>query len=633
MAKRRKKSRRSTRSSRNKERTSSVASNVLYDNENYVAQIGILKKKIKDYQYVIDNFKDLILQTTSKVHNIESDGKGLITYLQNCIQSKDKDIDGLKQNLSTLLRRMNEKHKEHNKIVVSLRLEIEAIEEKLNSEKAVLTGKVESLENFSVERAQLQYKTTEIQNLIEETLKLNKSIYHEKDLELTVSQDQLFKEMLSRVSHLASEFRIGTEKRINKTERRTLEYNYKLNDKLANLSNRISHIMGKNKSYKQATRQLKHDINVLQEVRDEMHKNWLNHLKSLKDSISNCLEKEQRLSSMMKSFTTDKLIDSMNNNLFDEQIKYISTKEAQLNDDLQTLRSKYEHTLCQCEEYMDLKNKELYRLKQLIKARKSLCQLVYDCKTALQEAYEMLEPENAMKLNLSERIQRHDHLLTAFFILIYTCDQLISRITPYQIGDFRLNQITRSIPSSSIKQSSCGNKVMFSNSLHTFSSSSLAKSDNQTRKFSSNNNESSGSLLDSCGNDRDSTSDFPLALKFGLKPIDDAKQNISTNLIKELSKCSRQSVRRTNTPVLHSIAVQTDSLFASHKQPSNLCKKRSLNKTYFVRSSRGILQLPLINSTILAPKEDYDELYRFNIQSTYKHKSPILPSLYKLAKM
>lgn len=132
----------------------------------------------------------------------------------------------------------------------------------------------------------------------------------------------------------------------------------------------------------------------------------------------------------------------------------------------------------------------------------------------------------------------------------------------------------------------------------------------------------------------DSTSNFPLALKFGLEPIDDVKQNISTtNLIKELSKCSRQSLRRTNTPVLHSIAVQTDSLFASHKQPSNLCKKRSLNKACFARISRGILQLPLINSTILAPKEDYDELYRFNQQSTYKHKSPILPSLYKLARM
>lgn len=40
----------------------------------------------------------------------------------------------------------------------------------------------------------------------------------------------------------------------------------------------------------------------------------------------------------MKSFTSDKTIDSMNNDLFDEQIKYISTKEIRLNDDLQTLR-------------------------------------------------------------------------------------------------------------------------------------------------------------------------------------------------------------------------------------------------------------------------------------------------------
>lgn len=61
-------------------------------------------------------------------------------------------------------------------------------------------------------------------------------------------------------------------------------------------------------------------------------------LKSLKGSVSNCLEKEQKLSSIMKSFTSDKTIDSMNNDLFDEQIKYISTKEIRLNDDLQTLR-------------------------------------------------------------------------------------------------------------------------------------------------------------------------------------------------------------------------------------------------------------------------------------------------------
>ncbi|CAH8477663.1 unnamed protein product [Schistosoma turkestanicum] len=527
---------------------------------------------------------------------------------------------------------MGEKYQEHNKIVVSLRLEIEAIEEKLNSEKAVLTGKVESLENFSVERAELHKKTTEIENLIEETFKLNKSQYHEKDLELTVCQDQLFKEMLSRVSHLADEFRIGTEKRVNRTERRTLEYNCQLNEKLANLSSKISHIMGKNKSYKQATKKLKHDVNVLQDIRNQMHKNWSDQLKTLKSSISNCLEKEEKLSSIMEPLTTDKKIDKINNDSFDEQIKYIGTTEIKLNEDLQTLRSKYEHTLFQYEESINQKNKELHRLKQLIQARNRLCQLVFDCKTAFWEAYEMLKPENATKLNLTERIQRHDHLLTAFFILLYTCDQLISRITPYQIGDFRLSKITKSMPSLSIKQSSHGNKILFSDSLNTFSRTSLVKSDIQIRELSSKDNESNRSLSDSCGKDYNSMLDLPLASEFGLEPIDDTKQNHSiTNLLKELSKCSRQSVRRTNTPVTYSIAVQTD--FESIKQSSNLCKQKNLNKTCLIRSNRGILQLPLINSTILAPKEVYSELYRFNIPLTYKHKSPILPSLHKLAKM
>ncbi|KAK4469704.1 hypothetical protein MN116_007229 [Schistosoma mekongi] len=628
MAKRRKKSRKQGNSPRKKDKNSKVSSLDTYSSEVFGTQIKTLKRKIKNYEYLIDTLKDFILHVTLKVHSSDTDAVGLTTYLRNCIDNKDKDIDILKQNLVSLNGRMSEKQKEHNKIVVTLRLEIEAIEEKLNSEKAVLTGKVESLENLSVERVQLQSKTIEIENLIEETTKLNKFRYHEKDLELTVSQDQLFKEMLSRVSHLAEEFRIGTEKRVNKTERRTLEYSYILNEKLSNLSNKILDIMGKNSSYKQAIKQIKHDINVLQDIRDQMHKDWLDRLQSLKVSISNCLEKERKLSSIIESLTINKEFDLLNNHFLDEQINCINLKEIKLNEDLQTLRNKYEHILFQYEEYMDMNNKEVDRLKQLIQARNRLCQLVCDCKTALWEAYEMLETEYATKLSLTERIQRQDHLLTAFFILLYTCDQLVSRITPYEIGDFRLNYITSSIPSASIKQSSRGNNVMYSNSGHTFSSTPLAKSDKQTRK-SSENSEPNGIM----GDDSNSISDFPLASEFGLEPVDSTKQNISTiNLLKELSKYSRRSGRRTNTPILRSVAVQTE-LFTSKEQLSKSYKQKNLDKLCFIRSNRGILQLPMLNSTVLAPKEDYDSLYRFNIRPTTMDKSPLLPSLHKLAKM
>ncbi|TNN08874.1 hypothetical protein EWB00_006823 [Schistosoma japonicum] len=438
--------------------------------------------------------------------------------------------------------------------------------------------------------------------------------------------------MLSRISHLAEKFRIGTEKRINKTERRTLEYSYILNEKLSNLSNKILDIMGKNKSYKQATNQLKHDINVLQDISDQMHKDSSDRLQSLKVSISNCLEKEQKLSSLMESLTISKNIDLLNNDLFDEQIKCINLKESKLTEDLQTLRNKYEHALFQYEEYMNMNNKQVNRLKQLIQARNHLCQLVCDCKTALWEAYEMLETEYATKLSLTERIQRQDHLLTAFFILLYTCDQLVSRITPYEIGDFRLNYITSSIPSASIKQSSRGNNVMYSDSGHTFSSTPLAKSDIQTRK-SSENNESNGMIRDLFENDHNLISDFPLASEFGLEPVDSTKQNSFTvNLLKELSKYSRRSGRRTNTPILRSVAVQTE-LFMSREQSPNSYKQKKLDKLCFIRSNRGVLQLPMLNTKVLAPKEDYDSLYRFNIKPTIRDKSPLLPSLHKLAKM
>ncbi|CAH8503093.1 unnamed protein product [Heterobilharzia americana] len=473
-----------------------------------------------------------------------------------------------------------------------------------------------------------------MEKLIEETRTENKLKYHEKDLKLTVTQDQLFKEMLHKVSYLSEEFRIATEKRVNKTERKTLEINYTLNEKLIILSNKMLYIIGKNKSYQQATQQLKYDVHVLQDIRNEMHKKWLNQLQSLKNSISNCLKKEQRLCSIMEIFLTNENIHPLNLDIFFyEQIKNMNMKEVKLTEEVKTLRSKHDHTLSRYEEYKHLRNEELHRLKQLIQARNHLCQLVIDCKTALQQACEMCEPESAVKLNLTERIQRHDHLLTAFFILIYTCDQLISRITPYQIGDFRLNRITTNVPSASTKQSFGRNRVMFSDSVYPISTSSLAKSDSRTRNaLSGKSNSEDSSYLEFAEKDHFPHSEFPLASEFGLEPMDPKKPSTVTNiLLKELSKCSRQSERRTTTPIVHSVAVQTEPLYGNTLK-SKKFKEKIPSELVHLRNNRGVLQLPFINSTVIAPKESYDELYTFNIRPTYKQKSPTLPSLYQLAK-
>nr|CAH8841328.1 unnamed protein product [Trichobilharzia regenti] len=639
MVRKKTKSRRSTNSPRKSGRHSNASNKESYDPKVYEVQITTLKKKTKEYQYVIDSLKDLNSQLSLQFEKDGLEGEGLIGYIQNCIQHKDQDISELKENLSALCSRMNEKQLEHNNIVAKLRFEIEAVEEKLNSEKAVLTGKIASLEDLYVERAQLHTKTIEMENLIGETRKINKFKYHEKDLELTVTQDQLYKEMLRKLSHLAEEFRIATEKRVNKTERRTLESNYTLNEKLSCLSTEMLNIMGKNKSYKQATKQLKHDVHVLRDVRNEMHKNWSNQIQSLKHSISNCLEKEKKLFSIKEMFPMKENVCILNKDLFQTHIDDMNIKGDELNEEVHNLRSKYDESLSQFEEYKYIRREELHRLKQLIQARNHLCQLVSDCKTALQEAYEMYEPESNTKLNFTERVQRFDHLLTAFFIIIYTCDQLISRITPYQIGDFRWKRLSTCVPSASTRQSLGGQKVMFSDSVQdSLATSSLANVDSQTRKTFSGKDESTGSNLESVEKD-DLPIDFPLASKFGLEPVDPNKpQTINSNLLKELSKCSRQSGKRTNTPSVHTVAVQTEPIYNNNnnsnnkKQTEKFKQKRSIELIHF-RNRRGILHLPLINSTILAPKECYDELYSFNIRPIYKHKSPQLPSLYQLAKI
>ncbi|CAH8503109.1 unnamed protein product [Heterobilharzia americana] len=102
MAKKRKKSRKSTRSSQKSERNPDDKNTATFDPQVYEAQIASLKKKTKDFQYAIDNLKDINTQLFAKAKRNELDSEGLTTYLENCIQNKDIDVNELKKNLNAL---------------------------------------------------------------------------------------------------------------------------------------------------------------------------------------------------------------------------------------------------------------------------------------------------------------------------------------------------------------------------------------------------------------------------------------------------------------------------------------------------------------------------------------------------
>ncbi|VDP94631.1 unnamed protein product [Echinostoma caproni] len=191
--KRRSRSKKEGKSSRPQTNSSSLNNTELdkffdYDRDSCMRQVVNLNDEVKRIQHVIDNLRLVVEDIRSDRGREECDKLVLDDYLKNCIRRKESEIEALTKKLQELETWITEQHGEHEDRVARLLLEVEAVIERLGSEKANLAGKIASMEEIRVQRDQLQIKFEEINRALEETMEQNQKAYYAKDLEVTVEQ-------------------------------------------------------------------------------------------------------------------------------------------------------------------------------------------------------------------------------------------------------------------------------------------------------------------------------------------------------------------------------------------------------------------------------------------------------------
>ncbi|XP_062565650.1 cilia- and flagella-associated protein 157 [Armigeres subalbatus] len=168
----------------------------------------------------------------SKLKQIEEDRADVTTFLDRTLQEKLAVIIELEDKLSELSKVRDQENEECQKKIVSLDAKYKAMHEQLTSEIKLLTGKLNSMEEFRMQRDELMAKFDAQDTELKEQNKRHKTTLYEMERKVILDKDRLRKDVENKLLQLSTEFTKSSEIRVAAHTQRLVRENIALNNEM-----------------------------------------------------------------------------------------------------------------------------------------------------------------------------------------------------------------------------------------------------------------------------------------------------------------------------------------------------------------------------------------------------------------
>ncbi|XP_013146993.1 PREDICTED: uncharacterized protein C9orf117 homolog [Papilio polytes] len=225
-------------------------------------KLARLRAAVADYE---EQNEDL-----QKAYNkMDEERADIIAFLKKNLQAKNEENNELKETLKDIEDTRAIETAKFKETVAELDKNFIQMKDQLTSENKLMTGKLNTLEEFRAIRDDLMRKfEKQEQDFTDQEMKYKRVIY-ETEKKFVIGKDKLKKEMEASLLRLAQDFQDATELRIAASTHRVIRENIAINNELDSILSTQSKLAEQNEKYRESERTARISMELAEEERDK----------------------------------------------------------------------------------------------------------------------------------------------------------------------------------------------------------------------------------------------------------------------------------------------------------------------------------------------------------------------------
>ncbi|XP_017081150.1 cilia- and flagella-associated protein 157 [Drosophila eugracilis] len=253
----------------------------------YELTITDLNQKLARLRAHLTNVDETNITLTEKLKDVESDGVDVAAHLERTLAERNNSITELEERLVEITKVRDVENRLAQEKIGDLEAKYKAMHDQLTSEIKLLNGKLNSLDEFRIQRDVLLAKFDEQEADLNEREKDHKEALYNMEQRAVVEKDALKKEVEQKLLQVSEDFTRSSEIRNAGYTRRLIRENIALQKEIDLLVMSQIKLQQAYTNQKSKHKEMEEQYSALDQIKNELVRNSVNKIKIIEGLTRN----------------------------------------------------------------------------------------------------------------------------------------------------------------------------------------------------------------------------------------------------------------------------------------------------------------------------------------------------------